>query len=127
VRGVSIDTTWLSIAQSAPLMGLSRRRTRERLIEIDRTSPHRGLLSRPGGPLGDICVNAEVLRAVILESAGHESNCAPSRLGLVESDVATLRARVRKTESELSKLKSLLFGKIRCLKSEESAEPNTKY
>lgn len=92
------EVVYLSIAQSAPFMGLSRRRTRERLIFLDRQCPQKGLLRRPGGPLGNIEVNPFRLLEVIRGDFVSETADLSLRVGLVESDVATLQARVRRVE-----------------------------
>lgn len=105
LAGTAPPPDGLTVAQAAPLMGLSRRRTRERLIQLDRQFPNRGLLRRPGGPLGNILVNPVALRQIILGQFHGEREDVLERVGLVESDIAVLQARVRRVELAVSERK----------------------
>lgn len=88
-------------------MGLSRRHARKRLVWLHQQHPQKGLLRRPSGaPEGHIEVNPYQLRAVILGEFCDEQQDLSLRVGLVESDIVTIRTRLRKIDLEIAKRKT---------------------
>lgn len=108
----------LTVAQAAPLMGLSRRQARRRLVELHAQDPGANLLLRAaqGSQVGWWRVDACALRRVLL---GEQSAVADlrNRVGFLESDVRGLGHRIGHVEKIAIQQKS-------CQKASENGRPN---
>jgi hypothetical protein len=95
---------FLTVSQAAPLMRLSRRQALRRLVELHRASPALGLLSRAchGGFRGVYRVSAKALARILSGEGQDELQDLSSRVGLLESDRATMQARIGLLEKKIS-------------------------
>jgi hypothetical protein len=112
VRTVNHET-YLTIAQAAELMGLSRRQARRRLTAIHATHSHLRLLERPAhdGCRVNYRVNPAALRRILLDDDAVTLQDVSERVGFLESDVRSLQIRTGRLENESIQRK-------RCCKSD---------
>jgi hypothetical protein len=101
----------VTVAVAAEFMGLSRRHARKRLVWLHQQHPEKGLLRRPSGCAeGHIEVNPYQLRLVVLGEFCDEQAELSLRVGLVESDITTLKTRLDRINTRLSQLKNSQEG-----------------
>lgn len=100
---VTESTVTVTIAQAAELMGLSRRQARRRLVALHAAHPSLGLLERPSYDGGRAVhrVNARSLRRILLNDDHVAVQDISQRVGLLESDRATMQARIGRVEKTL--------------------------
>jgi len=92
------DSLTCTIAQAAVLMKCSRRHARRVLRARHEQDPRLGVFRRPSGATeGKISVNLMAL-AEILNGRSTEIDDAVGRIGYLESDVASLQARIGRIE-----------------------------
>src|SRR5512145_130039 len=89
----------VSLRVAAEFMGVSRRHARRILNLRHQQNPQLGILLRPSGaPEGHIEVNVRALRQLVLGGAEPHEDDLAQRVGLVESDIASLQIRLARME-----------------------------
>src|SRR5512138_3668090 len=91
----------LTLAQAAELMGVSRSHARRILTRRHHQNPALGILQRPtGAPEGHIVVNPRALRALLVSGTASDLDDMSQRVGLLESDIASLQVRMARVEKK---------------------------
>lgn len=92
----------ITIKDAADLMGIKQRWARDLLHRRHKQCPELGLLSRPSGsPRGDLRVDAKALREIMRGGTVQTIEDLTSRVGMIESDISTIQARVRRVERKV--------------------------
>lgn len=94
----------VSLRVAAEFMGVSRRHARRILNLRHQQNPQLGILLRPSGaPEGHIEVSASALRQLVLGGVDDDAEDLSQRVGLVESDIASLQIRLARIEIGIPK------------------------
>lgn len=99
---------FLTIAQAAVLMGLSRRQARRRLTALHAKHPQLRLLHRPAydGEGANYRVSPTALRRILLDEDAITLQDVSERVGLVEADQRVARLRIDRLENESNRRKT---------------------
>lgn len=92
-------TTKLKLKDAAEKMGICPAYARKYLLSIDRQHPGLGVIERKtGNPRGNMTVDLEALAIATNQSARGSIEDLFNRVGILEADVETLRARLHAVE-----------------------------
>lgn len=95
----------LTIKEAAEKMHCCAAHARKTLVKLDRENPGMGVVVRlTGNPNGRIEINPIAFALIMNKSTSAQLEELSGRVGMIEADFATFRARVGYTEKRLNRL-----------------------